>query len=667
MATTTTRAARRPPNLSLAVDRRPPTNTLIDRDDNRSPVFAVQTHSSNSPTIVLDDGGELQLSSPDSANSDLGSFHSLKLAPTSPDGEEFRKDLAELDELRRSVKQNLRLRPIRSSSSLSSPRPPASSSWQDLKFAAGSPSLGPLSASPSPPSTSSSLYYTPASQTPGAKPPVSLDVEPPSEPSPRAWSCSALYNRLINSRNRPLLIDTRPPAAHLISHISHSINIAVRSLILKRSRKPGGGLHSLEGLRQFITSERGKEAWDTLVGPSGTWDGDVVIYDDHMYRKDMDNAQSPSWALLPIVAPLSRSGEVGYLSGGLSAAADHPLLRTLVTTHSSTISPKGGGLFQLDTAAASSSKFLPEMEQASPADTLLQTIPSPHLSHNSPTEHIIDTAPSPPPSFLVPRKSPQKRPSVPNLRRIDTTSTERLNGHGGINGPPNVIPEVAAPPGKLTVRARPSKSVTLSVPPSHGPTSLSLHPPPISTHAPPNSPRSPTHLSLVYSNHAPTRLPSPSPTQMTFFPPPSPSIRSQFQVPTSPHTPMGMAFPSSPSTARPEDLLNPPTTEEAFSVFTVSTILPNFLFLGPELTQAEHVEELRELGVKRILNIAAECDDDHGLELRKTFEKYTKIPMRDTVEEENIARGVREVCDILGKILPPALPRHISCLFTLRR
>lgn len=84
-------------------------------------------------------------------------------------------------------------------------------------------------------------------------------------------------------------------------------------------------------------------------------------------------------------------------------------------------------------------------------------------------------------------------------------------------------------------------------------------------------------------------------------------------------------------------------------MFTISTILPNFLFLGPELTTEEHVTALQELGVKRILNIAAECDDDNGLRLREVFDKYYKIPMRDTVEEENIAKGVKEVCEILGE------------------
>jgi hypothetical protein len=95
----------------------------------------------------------------------------------------------------------------------------------------------------------------------------------------------------------------------------------------------------------------------------------------------------------------------------------------------------------------------------------------------------------------------------------------------------------------------------------------------------------------------------------------------------------------------------PPTTEDAFPGFVVSTILPNFLYLGPEMTSLEHVEELKELGVKRILNLAAECDDDHGLGLREVFERYVRIPMRDTVDEENIRRGVREVCEILGACL----------------
>ena len=105
----------------------------------------------------------------------------------------------------------------------------------------------------------------------------------------------------------------------------------------------------------------------------------------------------------------------------------------------------------------------------------------------------------------------------------------------------------------------------------------------------------------------------------------------------------------SPGTARPDlELDQPPTTEDPLPVFSISTILPNFLYLGPEPSSPEHVEELLGLGVKRILNIAIECDDDLGLRLRERFEKYTRIPMRDTVEEENVPKSVREACAALG-------------------
>ena len=60
------------------------------------------------------------------------------------------------------------------------------------------------------------------------------------------------------------------------------------------------------------------------------------------------------------------------------------------------------------------------------------------------------------------------------------------------------------------------------------------------------------------------------------------------------------------------------------------------------------MQELLDLGVKRILNLAIECDDTNGLGLREKFERYARIPMRDTVEEDNITRGVREACSILG-------------------
>ncbi|KIJ60433.1 hypothetical protein HYDPIDRAFT_98753 [Hydnomerulius pinastri MD-312] len=124
-------------------------------------------------------------------------------------------------------------------------------------------------------------------------------------------------------------------------------------------------------------------------------------------------------------------------------------------------------------------------------------------------------------------------------------------------------------------------------------------------------------------------------------------------VPGGHHTP-------SPRTARPDDQ-QPTSTEGEFPTFMVSMILPNFLYLGPELTLPEHVEELKALGIKRILNIAAECNDDHGLKLRENFERYVRIPMRDTVEEDLITKGLKEACEMLDEASLFGASTYVHC------
>jgi hypothetical protein len=85
--------------------------------------------------------------------------------------------------------------------------------------------------------------------------------------------------------------------------------------------------------------------------------------------------------------------------------------------------------------------------------------------------------------------------------------------------------------------------------------------------------------------------------------------------------------------------------------FIVSTILPSFLYLGPEINSKEEIEELKKMGVKRILNVAMECEDNQGLGLVKEFDKYHKIPMRDIVEETGVNKYMREACDFLSESL----------------
>jgi Dual specificity phosphatase, catalytic domain/Rhodanese-like domain len=548
--------------------------------------------------------------------------------------EDMSNQLAVLEQLRRSVQKNLRLRPIPVTPS--PPRSPtrplsSASNWTDYR-----------SSSPASSIASPSIYYTPISDSKST--PLSAHYIGPANDSPRSPARSidpaSLVTRLNNLARRPLLIDTRPAAAFLASHIKSSVNFAIPSLILKRSRKPGAaGFGSIDALRQFITTDPCRNAWDALMAPGGSWDGDVIVYDEEMNPQDRMNAQVIAWALLPVISPLLVRGRADYLEGGMLAARAHPALHKFIISSDNTPSPhmldsvreeqhpvlsstppppklaslskpkKGVGLFQLDTATAARSKTLPEIELSagsSPVQMLANALPGNDTDTSS--WNITDATPSPPPSDSVFPLPPPRRSSLTALRKIDTKSAERL-------GPP-----------KLQVRTL--RSATLAAPPS-------------STSWPNggggnSSPRahSPSHLTLAYSNHTP---PASARYGEFLLPPPSPN------VPSSPVTPI----PPSPCTARP-DLSAPPSTEEAHPAFTVSTILPNFLYLGPEITSEEHARELEGLGVRRILNMSIECDDDHGLGLRQRFERYVKIPMRDTVEEENIVQGVREACEVLG-------------------
>ncbi|KAI0043679.1 hypothetical protein FA95DRAFT_362642 [Auriscalpium vulgare] len=634
----------RPPTLSLATSsKRPiPTNTVIELetpvDDNDLLIHHFSPPASTSPVY----------------GTPVSAFSSYLDADGEPSSDDLSKDLAVLEQLRRSVQKNLRLRPIHHS-----PTPPhspsrplsSSSTWSDLSQQR-STSPGSSVASPS------SVYYTPISDP--RSPPLSAQYigngvfEQPVFHPPRSLSRPIDPSSLaaqLRASTRPLLIDTRPAGPYLASHIKRSINMAIPSLILKRSRKPGGGFQSLDSLRQFITTEDCKGEWDKLIRPGGNWNGDIVVYDEEMNENDRSNASTTAWALLPVIAPLLDHGCVDYLEGGLTAARAHSDLKKFIFPEPSEslekaeeeeFSPivppapmlslppkgkKGAGLFQLDTVSASRSKPLPQVEFSAGSS------PQATMPHATAPWNIDDATPSPPPSeSIAPQPSP-RRPSLSSLSRLNTNSAERLSISGGLP--------------KLQVRTVPLRSATLAAPPMTG--------------IWPSSPRasSPSHLNLVYSNLDPpgsARLLSLSPANMapgdSFLPPPSPS----YFPPTSPRTPL----PPTPRTARPE-LDQPPTTEESFANFSISTILPNFLYLGPEIVTEEQVAELESLGVKRILNIAIECDDDHGLRLRERFERYNKIPMRDTVEEENIVRGVREACDILDDASLHSAPTYVHC------
>ncbi|CEL56627.1 hypothetical protein RSOLAG1IB_07952 [Rhizoctonia solani AG-1 IB] len=407
-----------------------------------------------------------------------------------------------------------------------------------------------------------------------------------------------------------LVIDTRSPETYAEVHVEGSINMFFLSLKLKRLLKPGA-LPDMAGLKPYIASEAGRATWDERIRH---WDNTVVVLDHDMDPKNT----GPQ--LLSVLQHLPDVRATYFLTGGLASCANDPrLIRTSVSHLESpdapllvkkTSRPDLSGRIELLTSSPDSAT-LPELDPTplTHHDGSASTSSSGYLSPPGPARSpsLNDISPSPSPSSTAFTAS-RPRAKAPKLTRLDTKSAERL---------------------------APSLQIDTSTP-IEPPPKLSLH-----THGRPGVAKAAT---------VPLR-------PLNLRPPPSPSFLAT--SPSSPNFPRSpsprSAIPPTPGTVRPTAAVNSPNE------FEVSTILPGFLYLGPEPGTVAHVKELKDLGVKRIVSVAVECDDDQGLELRRNFDKYLRVPMRDTVEEENVGRGVRDVCAFLDDARLHSSPTYVHC------
>ncbi|CED82731.1 map kinase phosphatase [Phaffia rhodozyma] len=115
---------------------------------------------------------------------------------------------------------------------------------------------------------------------------------------------------------------------------------------------------------------------------------------------------------------------------------------------------------------------------------------------------------------------------------------------------------------------------------------------------------------------------------------------------------------TSPSSPSPESY-SQSSDETAFTAFVVSTIISSFLYLGPEPSSVQDVEELKKIGVRRVLNMAVECEDGFGM--KDKFEVYRKLGIRDTVEEQVVAQDLNDACAYIDDALLHGCPIYIHC------
>jgi len=92
--------------------------------------------------------------------------------------------------------------------------------------------------------------------------------------------------------------------------------------------------------------------------------------------------------------------------------------------------------------------------------------------------------------------------------------------------------------------------------------------------------------------------------------------------------------------------------------FVVSTIIPGFLYLGPEISKKEEMEELESKGIKRILNMAFECTDTLGL--NEKFDQYLKLNVKDSVEED-VENGLKRAVAFIEQAEKDNTPIYVHC------
>lgn len=95
------------------------------------------------------------------------------------------------------------------------------------------------------------------------------------------------------------------------------------------------------------------------------------------------------------------------------------------------------------------------------------------------------------------------------------------------------------------------------------------------------------------------------------------------------------------------------------SSFVMSEIIPGFLFLGPEISNQEQVNKLLSHSIRRVLNMAEECNDDvPGL---KDKIRYFKLKARDTIAMENVEETLREAVKVIDSAKQHHEPIYVHC------
>ncbi|GMK58870.1 hypothetical protein CspeluHIS016_0603120 [Cutaneotrichosporon spelunceum] len=453
---------------------------------------------------------------------------------------------------------------------------------------------------------------------------------------------------LVRSSPQVLVIDTRPRSDFLVARIGLSVHVSISSLIYSRRHRQLNGpdwessATTWSSLSAFVSSPTDRVIWDRVDLDAHV---DVIIV-----GADRHDEEAP-YALASILGQVVSTGTVRVLKGGWAAAAPVAQMEGLQV-----MGERGDAVRSVATPVAPLMVLSPE--PGSGASTPMAVA----LSSTEPPDQLPLSAfagGAPAPSQMGKHSSVSNQgttssssgsgPSLSPMQR----SLPQLSLNAGAPPPPR------RPPPKLSLHVQHPNAMVV---PGAGlkkafnartarPGKLTLDIGDSSRLNAASGPKSALQTRGGDTGLTPTWPPGQS-TSAGLMPPAVEPWRGSLRsavVAGQPYS--GGTYSSSLST--PSPIRQAP--------IDISTVLPGFLYLGPEISTRTDVEMLMSMGIRRVLNVALECDDDEGLGLRQSFERYYRIPMKDSVEESGVGKGIRDACDFLDDARLHDAPVYVHC------
>ncbi len=442
----------------------------------------------------------------------------------------------------------------------------------------------------------------------------------------------------MRSSPQALVVDTRPRDDFLAAHVARAVHVSIPSLIYSRLRRqlngsdPESGASAWSSLGAFVSSPAGRMVWDGVNLDAHL---DVIIV-----GADRHDEEAPC-ALANVLGQIVSTGSVRVLKGGWAAAAPLARAEGLHVTGETGDAPRS---------------------DATPV-ALAPTISPPEPGSGASTPMAMALSPTEPPGQLPLSAFTGGAPAPSQMGKRGSVSSQSSTSSSSAGGGPSLSP---------MGRSLPQLSLNAGAPHQarRPPPKLSLHVgQPNAMLGPGAGPKKafgartgkPGKLTLDIGDSSRLNVPSGpmsalqtrgGPTGLTPIQPPVQATSAGLMPPVgepwqgSLRSPLPAGQPYSGG-AYSSGLPTPSLLRQA--PIEVSTVLPGFLYLGPEISSRADVEILVSMGIRRVLNVALECDDDEGLGLRQAFERYYRIPMKDSVEESGVGKGIRDACDILGE------------------